>query len=180
MKRPEQRATDVMAGEQASAEGPSLDTLYRRYAVWLGRALRSRFGAVVADSAEDLVQETYIRIAPYRASGRIRQPRALLLRVASNLARDQMRHSARGGSATALIEEVDEKSETASPADQDETVLLKQIVLSLPQRLKEVFVLSRFAGLTNQDIADRCGLSVKTVEWRMTKALILLAKTLSD
>jgi DNA-directed RNA polymerase specialized sigma24 family protein len=29
--------------------------------------------------------------------------------------------------------------------------------------------------MTNQDIADRCGLSVKTVEWRMTRALAFVA-----
>ena len=59
-------------------------------------------------------------------------------------------------------------------------MLLRQIVSALPPPLRDVFVLSRFAGMTNQDIATACGLSVKTVEWRMTKALALVTLRLRD
>lgn len=173
MRRPEE---GMPAGEAEA----SLDALYRRYAAWLGRALRRRFGAAVAHSADDLVQEAYVRLAPYETVGVVHHPRAFLLRVASNLARDQLRRTARRGGASAAIEDVVETPQHATPAEQDETVLLKQLVMTLPPTLREVFVLSRFAGLTNQDVADRLGLSVKTVEWRMTKALTLLGARLRD
>lgn len=165
----------------ASEAPASLETLYRRYARWLARALRRRFGAALADSADDLVQDAYVRLAPYEAAGVVRHPRALLLRVASNLARDQLRRAARaGGVAAATIEDVVETPQHAVAAEQDQTVLLGQLVMALPPSLREVFVLSRFAGLTNQDVAERLGLSVKTVEWRMTKALTLLGARLRD
>lgn len=166
--------------DQARAGETSLDGLYRLYAGWLRRALSRRFGRAVAETADDLVQEAYLRIAPHQAAGTVRAPRALLLHVASNLARDQLRRTARRGGASAAIEDVIETHQHATPAEQDETVLLKQLVMTLPPTLREVFVLSRFAGLTNQEVADRLGLAVKTVEGRMTKALTLLGARLRD
>src|SRR5437899_202312 len=81
---------------------------------------------------------------------------------------------AQADGATSPIEVVIESDEHAVAADQDEAVLLRQLVSALPPPLRDVFVLSRFAGMTNQDVAAACGLSVKTVEWRMTRALALI------
>jgi RNA polymerase sigma factor (sigma-70 family) len=155
----------------------SLEGLYRRHARWLQGALRRRFGAALGESAEELVQEAYIRAAPYCARGQLRQPRAFLMQVATNLAHDHLRRIARQGGVVA-IEELGEKAEHAVKPEQDETVLLKQLILRLPENLRDVFVLSRFSGMTNQDIAIHCGVSVKTVEWRMTRALAHIAEGL--
>lgn len=78
--------------EQLGAEGQDgLGRLYRQYAPWLGRRLRGRIGA---DAAADVVQETYIRAAPYVLSN-IRHPKAFLLRIALNLLSDERRRDAR-------------------------------------------------------------------------------------
>ena len=44
-------------------------------------------------------------------------------------------------------------------------------VAELPERRREVFELSRYERLTYQEIADRLGISVKTVETQMSRAL---------
>ncbi|SPU43920.1 RNA polymerase sigma factor [Brevundimonas diminuta] len=70
----------------------SLNGLYRRYSGWLGKRLRGRVGA---DEADDVVQETYLRLTPYLLED-IRHPKALLLRVALNLVRDEHRRLGSG------------------------------------------------------------------------------------
>ena len=168
-----------LAAEDA---GPgSLESLYRRYGAWLRAALRRRFGAAVSTMTDDLVQETYLRIAPYQAAGAIRHPQALLMRVASNIARDQLR---RDQVRARLLPELRSGAEQSAAVHQDTeqmiTLQLKQVIVSLPPKLREVFLLSRFGGLTYEEIADHFGVSIKTVEWRMTKALALCARRLQD
>ena len=119
-----------------------LADLYRRYSVWLTARVAHRFGT---DQAEDLVQETWLRIAPYQASGEIRHPKALLLRIASNLAIDAGR---RGGNRRSAFEE-GEPTVPADPAPQAELLLMKQVILSLPQPLRDVVqVLDCYLALT--------------------------------
>lgn len=50
----------------------------------------------------------------------------------------------------------------------------------LPPRCSEIFKLSRYEGLKYQEIAEHLGISVKTVEVQMGKALKILRNTLQD
>ena len=64
--------------------------------------------------------------------------------------------------------------------ERDITDLLDNGVALLPERCKEVFTLSRKEFLTNRQIAERMGISIKTVEAQMTIALRQLRKGMSD
>lgn len=48
---------------------------------------------------------------------------------------------------------------------------IKQTIAKLPERCREIFVESRFNGLTNSEIAEKCNISVKAVEKQISKAL---------
>lgn len=151
-----------------------LADLFRRNRPWLLALLKLR----APRDAEDLLQETFLRASRQRL-GEIRHPRAWLATIALNLVREQHRRR----SVHVPIAETDGAlpyEDAGSSAGQDEALLLKQIILSLPPTLAEVFVLSRFEGLTYPEIAQRCGVSTKTVEWRMSKALAICAARLKD
>jgi RNA polymerase sigma-70 factor, ECF subfamily len=49
--------------------------------------------------------------------------------------------------------------------------IAEQIIEELPEKRKEIFKLSRQQGYTNKEIAEKLGISVKTVENQMTSAL---------
>lgn len=170
MKLPWQSAPEAELGTVPVADRPSLELLYRRHFAWLLRQVRKRFGR---DLAEDLVQETYIRAAAYQGR-EVRNPRGLLLQIATRTAIDWERRRA----VRAPIS-VSHEAEAVTVAEQVEALSLKQVILALPPHLKQVFLLSRVAGLTYEEIAAHCGISVKTVEWRMTKAIKLCAAVLA-
>ena len=140
--------------------------MYDRHAPWLKARLRRRYGA---DEAEELCQETWLRLGPYDGLASIQHPKAFLLKIAARLAADRFGQSAKHHKLADALAEMGWWSVTL-PAQTDE-VLAKQLVLSLPQPLRDVFVLSRIGGLSNSQIGERLGISPKTVEWRMTRAL---------
>ena len=49
---------------------------------------------------------------------------------------------------------------------------------SLPERCREVFLLSRFQGLKNREIAERLHISLHTVERHIQRALRIFAEAL--
>lgn len=62
--------------------------------------------------------------------------------------------------------------EVASTLEMEElSFLIQEAICALPDKCQQVFRLSRERNKTNQEIADELGLSVKTVEAQITKAL---------
>ena len=136
-----------------------VERLYRRHRAWLLDFLNRRFGGLVG---EDLAQEAFARTL---ASGtEVRNPRAFLAKVAIRAALEEIRRRPEGGFAYAP------PAAASVAADAEQAVLLEQAILALPVPLRDVFVLSRFGGLSNVEIARRCNLSVKRVEARLTEA----------
>lgn len=58
--------------------------------------------------------------------------------------------------------------------------LIREAVFSLPSKCGEIFRLSREGNLTNREISEKTGISVKTIEAHITKALKLIRKYLGD
>jgi RNA polymerase sigma-70 factor (ECF subfamily) len=171
------RATAVPSGasaEDASCPVASAAAVDRGHLAWLVEALRRRLGG---DLAEDLAQEAWLRL--FRGTQPVRNPRALLMTVAMNLARDQFRRDrVRAEHLEHSPDRVLQEVGLAATAEDD--LHLKQVILSLPPKLRDVLLLSRIGGLTNREIAQRFGLSVRAVDKRLHRAIMLFVARLRD
>mgnify|MGYP000038949010 FL=1 len=58
--------------------------------------------------------------------------------------------------------------------------LVRQAMNKLPAKTRRIFLMSRLGDLSHKEIAEQTGLSVKTVEFHITKAIKLLRKYLKN
>lgn len=58
--------------------------------------------------------------------------------------------------------------------------LVHQALTKLPEKSRHIFIMSRYEGKNYQTIAEETNLSVKSVEFHISKALKLLRKELKD
>lgn len=58
--------------------------------------------------------------------------------------------------------------------------IIEKTISELPDRCREVFLLSRMEGKKNQEVADELSISVKAVEAHITKALKIFRIALKD
>ena len=62
--------------------------------------------------------------------------------------------------------------------DEDLKGAIQAAINKLPERCREIFVLSKVDGLSNKQIAEQLNISMKTVEVQMTTAFVRLRKEL--
>ncbi|MBN8872929.1 MAG: sigma-70 family RNA polymerase sigma factor [Rhodospirillales bacterium] len=139
----------------------------------LARRLSRRFGAV---EAADALQDTFIRIGQAEALPPIKDPLAYLFRVAVNLATDHRRAHARqrldAGEVSRLLEIPDKAPGPAAIVEgRLQIEALSEAIRQLPERRRAIFLAARVEELPHRIIADRFGISVRTVAYEIERAL---------
>lgn len=136
-------------------------------------------------TADDLVQDVFIRLAGRVSGGEIEKPEAYLMRTASNVWRDFMRK--RQTHAHSKHSEYDEKKHSIpgfSPEDSyevQETIhQLVEVLKALPPRTRQVFMLCRYEGMKQEAVAKRLGVTPGCVSKQMAKAITYLALCFGD
>lgn len=163
-------AHDAPTNPRAKPPAPGLETWFDRDARWLHRLLLRNL-RLSPTEVDDIVQDTWLRILR-SPPGPVAHPRAFLSRIALNLFRDQRRREQLRRDKHHLLAANDIAPPQAQALHEQEAErLIEQIIIDLPEPLRDVFVLSRFRRMTNHDIAEHLGISVKTVEWRIGKAM---------
>jgi RNA polymerase sigma factor (sigma-70 family) len=153
---------------------PLLDQIFG-YRAALQKYLRRFTGG--AEDVDDLVQEAYMRVFAMPAGQAVDSPRALLFRVARNLAVDRARQ--RLTHATDDVADFEPLNVSSEEAEPDEQVDLRRrfesfcaAVDSLPPLCRQVFVLRKVYQLSHEEIAEVMGLSRSTIEKHVAKGLL--------
>jgi RNA polymerase sigma-70 factor (ECF subfamily) len=156
-------------------------TLFERYQPVVFRQVL--FQTRHVDLAHDIVQETFVRIWEHRTT---LKPHlsflAFALRISRNLVRDAARHRAvrerlQNAIPAPSLSEGDDPAEALQATTLEER-LIEVINGELAEKCRRIFLLSRFEGMSNREIAELLGLSVRTVEHQINRALKVLRKQL--
>jgi RNA polymerase sigma-70 factor (ECF subfamily) len=134
-------------------------------------------------TAEDIAQEVLMEVWRKRADLNVSLSlRAYLRRAAVNKTLNHIRDRKikwDDEEKLAVMPSLAAGAATEMEASDLETAIHAAIE-QLPERCRLVFTLSRFEEMSNQQIADELGISIKTVENQMTKALKLLREAVSQ
>jgi RNA polymerase sigma-70 factor (ECF subfamily) len=166
----------IRAGDESA-----FDTVFRSHYADLVRMAES----VLRERAlaEEVAQEVMLELWRRRESLHVEQTfRAYLIRSTRNRALNHVRHQrvVEREAATAAI------NPASSPSAEDEMLgteleqAVRAAINALPEKVREVFQLSRDQGLKYAEIASTLEISVKTVEKRMGQALAQLRERLEQ
>ncbi|MFP1680962.1 sigma-70 family RNA polymerase sigma factor [Alloalcanivorax sp. C16-1] len=153
-----------------------LQHLYRGHHGWLRGWLCQRLGC--SETAADLAQDTFVRILQRHKRERdftISHPRQYLRLVANGLMVDHLRRRA---VEQAYLEALAQRPEAATlPLEERQIILetlqqLDRMLDTLPTMTRQAFLLSRLDGLTYPEIAERLGVSLRTVKRHMQRAFL--------
>jgi RNA polymerase sigma factor (sigma-70 family) len=124
-----------------------------------------------AQDAADLAQEAFLRLLRYRHCDE-RSLKFLLFRVALNLAVSHGRLSR--VRCDVSLGDWDVAADTPGVDEQlirDQTLTqVSRVIQALPERCRHAFTLSRIEGLRQHEIAKRCGISTRMVEYHIAHA----------
>lgn len=146
--------------------------LYLKYFQMLIRFAWYRVHSV--DVAKELVQELFIRVWSSRKSlDPEKSIKAYLYKALGNLV---INHLKLKSSNSISLDNNENYLEPSNNENIDLQIDIRDAIDSLPEKMKSVYMLSRYDGFSYDEIAEIHNISKKAVEKRMSKAFVLLRK----
>lgn len=163
--------------------------LFRQFYVPLCAYARRYVGR--KDIAEEIVSETFFNIWKNRENLHVTTSvKSYLFQAVSNNAISYLRKIKKEEGLISLHEnEITDRLNLVSAAEDipSESLIMKDLIKtidmavdSLPAQQQKVFRLKRYDGKKNREIAEIMGISVKTVEMHLSKALLSLRRSLKE
>jgi RNA polymerase sigma factor (sigma-70 family) len=135
--------------------------------------------------APDLAQEVYLRMLRLNDVEAIRNPEAYLFTVASNVAKEQAVLDRRQASAVDLERAWDEPQLQELPVFERELdsgsrlARLREVLAQLPPKCRAAVALQYRHGLSQQEVAERLGVSTHMVKKYIAQALVHCRRRMS-
>jgi RNA polymerase sigma-70 factor (ECF subfamily) len=179
------------------------DDLFDQFKTGDQRALRQLFSIyftrlndfaknVVKDDgiSQDIVQEVFVKVWENRAEIESLNIEAYLFKLVRNRCIDYIKHLKVVNNHLQKIQ-VDSKYEELYRIDfignepyvlieEELKTKIEKTIQSLPDRCREVFILSRIEGLKNKEIADQLNINIKNVERHLNRALQSFRKNFTE
>jgi len=173
------RIADDLFDRIKSGDQKALETLFSVYFPRLNDFARN----VVKDDviSQDIVQDVFVKVWEKRLEIETINLEAFLFKLVRNRCIDYIKYLKVVNNRMQQIQ-LSSKYEELYRIDfigDEPYVLIEQelkqkiekTIESLPERCREVFILSRMNGLKNKEIAEKLGINIKNVERHLTRAL---------
>ena len=142
-------------------------------------------------AAEDIASESLIKLWEKLKTEKIDYIEPLLLTILKNKALDYLKHEEVKRTAFESMvdwhqQELSIRISTLESCDPNEIFsdevesIIRETLKLIPEQTQRIFLLSRFENKSNKEIAELMGISVKGVEYHISKALKALRITLKD
>jgi RNA polymerase sigma-70 factor, ECF subfamily len=177
MTVPEFEQITVKALKEGSIE--AFDLCFKRFYAALSAFARSKTG--VRDIAEEIVLNVFAELWERRENLPVKtEIKSYLFIAVKNDCYDFVRHRKVEQKYLDYLSVNQEESFEFfdTLVDDDLQTLITQVYMSLPEQCRTIFYMSRLDDMTYKDIAEKLGISVKTVENQVGKALKILHQQL--
>lgn len=160
----------------------TFDQFFKSHAKLLRNFIYYKFGDL--EKAEDIVQDAFIKLWNNCSQVPIEKAKSYVYTVATNLGISITRHEKVKFKYQNYV--VQRKSDVTQESpefillEKEYMTKLKQAISDLPERQREVFLLSRIDKKTYKEIAEMSNVSVKAIEKLMHKALLSLRKKIGN
>ncbi|MFH1118336.1 MAG: RNA polymerase sigma-70 factor [Bacteroidota bacterium] len=127
------------------------------------------------DAAREIVQDSFLSLWEKRAAIDTSRPvKSYLTAVIHNKCHNYLRDNKKYDTnllQTEHLLELNKTEETDILVTRELHQSIQEAIAELPEKCREIFLLNRYENLKYQQIAQKLGISVKTVEAQMSKAL---------
>lgn len=151
---------------------PAVASLYVEHHGWLQMWLRKKLSN--AADAADIAHDTFVRVLASRTRPRIVEPRAFLTTIAKGLVIDAWR---RQEIERAYMEALAQQPEPLAPSPEAHLVIIEtlaridQLLDGLKPKVRTAFLLAQIEEMPHAAIAERMGVTTRSVERYVAEGL---------